>query len=152
MSVIRYYMILKPINMRKMTLKLSLIIVGFCVLNGVVWASLPLFGWSRYSLEGALTSCSVEWKERSLNVVSYNVTIFLLVYFIPVVCTIITSIKLTIIVVSISLNNLGVYLNWVFFNFFQEKFIGKKIFVKWTKISKAFNEWAKFDHQNDYLH
>ncbi len=93
-------MILKPINMRKVTLQSTLIIVGFCVLNGVVWASFPLFGWSRYSLEGARTSCCIEWKERSANVTSYNITIFVLVYFIPVLCIITTNVKIFIIVIN----------------------------------------------------
>ena len=31
---------------------------------------LPFFGfWSHYSLEGLQVSCSVEWKEKSFNVV-----------------------------------------------------------------------------------
>jgi hypothetical protein len=103
----RFYIILKPMNIRKITIQISLIVVLFCVLNGLFWAMLPLFGWSRYTLEGALTSCSVEWKERSANVISYNITIFVLVYFIPILCILSTSIKLLLIVVS----------DWVLFYF-----------------------------------
>ncbi len=67
-----------------MTYKVSFFIIAICILLGVFWASLPLFGWSHYSLESGLTSCSVEWAERSFNVYSYNVTIFIFVFVIPV--------------------------------------------------------------------
>lgn len=65
-----------------------------CVLFAFLWAIFPIFGWSYYSLEGALTSCSVEWKDRSSNVISYNVTVFMLVYFIPLMAIIRVNLKL----------------------------------------------------------
>ena len=34
---------------------------------GIFWAIIPLFGWSEYSLEGALISCSVEWNKKELH-------------------------------------------------------------------------------------
>jgi hypothetical protein len=88
-------------KIKNITLKTTLTVVFACVINGLIWAVLPLFGWSHYSLEGAGTSCSVEWQERSFNVISYNVTIFVLVFLVPVVLIIATSIKLAWIVVSL---------------------------------------------------
>ena len=99
-SILRFYVIYKPLNMRKIRFSTNIGVIVFCSLKGMFWATLPLFGWSRYTLEGALTSCSVEWKERSANVTSYNITIFVLVYFIPILCILSTSIKLLLIVVS----------------------------------------------------
>jgi len=32
----------------------------------------PMFGWSYYSLEDGLVSCSVEYNEKSINLISYN--------------------------------------------------------------------------------
>ena len=40
-------------------------------------------GWSYYSQEGSRTTCSVEWEDPSFNVQSYNVTILVTVYVIP---------------------------------------------------------------------
>ena len=56
-----------------------------CILLGLFWASLPLFGWSYYSPEGLGTSCSVEWNEKSFNVLSYNITILITVFLIPLI-------------------------------------------------------------------
>ena len=79
-------------------MKLVINIVILCLLNGILWSSLPLVGWSRYSLEGSYTSCSVEWKERSINVVSYNISMFIIVFFIPLIIIIFTNLKLILIV------------------------------------------------------
>lgn len=59
---------------------------------------MPVFGWSYYSLEGALTSCSIEWHERSFNVISYNMTIFVATFIMPFGVIAITNIKLLLIV------------------------------------------------------
>ena len=54
---------------------------------------LYLIGWSRYSVEG-IVSCSIEWKERSLTVTSYNIAIILGLYVVPGSVLIVTNIKL----------------------------------------------------------
>ena len=64
-----------------------------------------MVGWSYYSMEGALTSCSVDWADRSLNVVSYNIFIFIISYFIPVTIIIYTNTKLLLIVSKYLINN-----------------------------------------------
>lgn len=85
-------------SIRSVSIKAKLGAVAGSIFIGLFWASMPLAGWSHYSLEGALTSCSVEWKERSLNVISYNITIFAIVYFVPVAIILFTSVKLLLIV------------------------------------------------------
>ncbi len=80
-------------------------IVGVCVLFGLFWATLPLLGWSYYSLEGEMTSCSVEWNERSLNVVSYNIAMFVFCYFIPLIIIVVSNTKLIIMVKSRTFGN-----------------------------------------------
>ncbi len=97
---LRYYAIYKLLTVFENRLRINLTIIALCTFKGLFWASLPLFGWSYYSLEGALTSCSVEWTERSANVISFNITIFVVVYFVPVLGISFTSIKLVILVVS----------------------------------------------------
>ena len=71
-------------------------LIVVCILLGLTWSVLPLLGWSHYSFEGSHTSCSVEWNDKSLNVVSYNITMFGFVYLIPLVAIIITNVKLII--------------------------------------------------------
>ena len=63
------------------------------LLIGLFWAMAPFFGWSEYSLEGAMISCSVEWNKLTPSVMSYNIVIILFVYFIPISVLIFTSSK-----------------------------------------------------------
>lgn len=81
-------------SIKALNLKLTTIIIALCALFGVIWAIFPVLGWSHYSLEGALTSCSVEWNEKSFNVVSYNITIFTFVYIIPLIAIIYSNLRL----------------------------------------------------------
>ncbi|CAF0886599.1 unnamed protein product [Brachionus calyciflorus] len=90
----RFYIIYKPMSIKSINQKLSLIIISACVFFGVLWALFPVFGWSHYSLEGAMTSCSVEWNERSFNVVSYNIAIFAFVYFLPLIAIAYSNLRL----------------------------------------------------------
>jgi hypothetical protein len=97
-SIERYYIILEPLNVRTISVQTNLIVISLCILNGLFWAVMPLLGWSRYALEGAYTSCSVEWKERSRNVMSYNIAMFGFVYLIPVCVILFTNIRLIVMV------------------------------------------------------
>lgn len=58
---IRFIVIFKPTSISQITLKNIWIVIGTCTFLGVFCAIVPLFGWSYYSMEGSLTSCSVEW-------------------------------------------------------------------------------------------
>ncbi|RNA28801.1 melanopsin [Brachionus plicatilis] len=77
--------------------------VLLCFILGFIWAILPIFGWSHYSLEGAYTSCSVEWNEKSFNVVSYNITIFITVFIIPIAVISFTNLKLIFMIQKLNL-------------------------------------------------
>ena len=85
-------------SIRRMSYRKTFILIGFCFLIGMLCAGAPLFGWSYYSLEGALTSCSVEWAERSFSVFSYNIFIFVCSFLIPFIIIVFTNIRLLIIV------------------------------------------------------
>ena len=87
-------------NVKKLNLKKLSIGVFVSILLGLFWATMPLIGWSHYSLEDSHVSCSIEWKERTLNVISYNICIFILVVGIPFGFTIIANIK-SILIVSV---------------------------------------------------
>lgn len=51
-------------------------------------------------MEGANTSCSVEWKERTFSVISYNVSMFVFVFFVPLAIIVFTNIRLITIIKS----------------------------------------------------
>ena len=69
------------------------------------WSAVPIFGWSKYSLEDGLVSCSVEYNEKSLNVITYNVGMFTFVFFLPFAIIIVANVKSLFIVYNlISIN------------------------------------------------
>ena len=90
----RYWLVHKPLVVRHMTWRTRLHIIAACLLLAFVWSALPMFGWSRYSLEAFKTSCSIEWADRSLSVTSYNMTIFVGIFLIPLVLIVAFSTKL----------------------------------------------------------
>jgi r-opsin len=94
----RFWVIYKPFQVHKITAKTTIPVIILCSIGGVFWSITPVFGWSNYALEGALTSCSVEWLDKSFNVVSYNVGMFIFVYFAPLVLIFGSSIGLIVIV------------------------------------------------------
>lgn len=80
------------INICDMRQPLSEILV--LALLAFFWAVMPILGWSHYKLEGLDTSCSVAWDDKSLNAFSYNVSIFVGVFVIPLVSIIDSNSKL----------------------------------------------------------
>ena len=53
----------KPISNQTYRYIFSIVAVIVSCVLGFFWAIVPLFGWSEYSLEGAMISCSVEWNK-----------------------------------------------------------------------------------------
>lgn len=94
----RFILVYKPMSIKQLDYKKTIISIAVCFMIGFFCASAPLFGWSYYSLEGSLTSCSIEWKSRSFNVVTYNMFCMVTVYFLPVTIITYTNIKLLLIV------------------------------------------------------
>ncbi|CAF0813866.1 unnamed protein product [Didymodactylos carnosus] len=62
------------------------------------WTLLPVVGWSYYDYEGTGVSCSIKWEEQSLNVTSYNMTILVTVYLVPVIIMIVVNVKVYLLV------------------------------------------------------
>lgn len=94
----RFIIIYRPHSVPKMTYTKMVIGIHLSVFYGLFWSTMPLFGWSHYSLEANNLFCSVEWHERTLNVQSYNVCMFIFVFFIPLVIIVATSVKSLLIV------------------------------------------------------
>jgi hypothetical protein len=81
------------------------IIIASALLS-LIWSTAPFFGWSFYSLEGGLTSCSVEWADRSWNVLSYNVTIWIFGFLVPLALIVYCNIHI--------IKKVGVFFNLFF--------------------------------------
>ena len=64
------------------------------IVLGLVCSVPPLTGWSFYSLEKGLTSCSVEWNLRNWNVSSYNIFLITISFFVPIGLIIMYNVKL----------------------------------------------------------
>uniref|UniRef100_A0A8C2ZG67 Rhodopsin n=1 Tax=Cyclopterus lumpus TaxID=8103 RepID=A0A8C2ZG67_CYCLU len=79
------YSTLMVCNKRVSDYRKPLLAVGGSWLYSVVWTVPPLLGWSSYGLEGAGTSCSVTWTERSSGSHSYIICLFVFCLGVPVV-------------------------------------------------------------------
>ena len=64
-----------------------------CVLLSLFWALGPLLGWSNYSLEGNLLSCSIEHLSKEINVLSFNLMLFSFALALPICIILIANIK-----------------------------------------------------------
>ncbi|XP_058642902.1 teleost multiple tissue opsin 2b isoform X2 [Onychostoma macrolepis] len=61
-----------------------LLAVGGSWLYSLIWTVPPLLGWSSYGLEGAGTSCSVSWTERTAQSHAYIICLFIFCLGLPV--------------------------------------------------------------------
>ena len=94
----RLLIVNKSNNQSKFDRQFCARVLSYCLFGGLFWSVMPLLGWSEYALEGAQTTCSVEWNKRTANVLSYNIAIFVFVFFVPLVYICITNFKLFIVV------------------------------------------------------
>jgi hypothetical protein len=92
----RFYVALsfeKP-NLKKLSNKTCVCLTIFCMLIGLFWSSIPILGWSNYTCKKS--GCSVNLKGTSWNVISYNVSMLVFVFFVPLFIILGTNIKLLI--------------------------------------------------------
>ncbi|XP_076579126.1 opsin-3-like [Chaetodon auriga] len=78
------YSTLMVYNKRAPDYRKPLLAVGGSWLYSLVWTVPPLLGWSSYGLEGAGTSCSVTWTEKSSGSHSYIICLFVFCLGLPV--------------------------------------------------------------------
>ena len=98
-SSIRYFNIKNPLNSseaKKNEVAIKAIILS-CVI-GLFWALMPIIGWSEYSLEGVLISCSIEWNKQTPGVVSFIISFAIFAYLIPLCILIYTNLRIFFIV------------------------------------------------------
>ena len=95
-SIERLLTVKKPILARSIHSRWRTYVILACLGLGLFWSTMPLVGWSQYSLESSRTSCSIEWSSRSLSVTSYIIATFVFVFLIPLSVIVILNVKLTI--------------------------------------------------------
>jgi hypothetical protein len=81
-----------------MKLKSSIYALFISGIISIALSTAPLYGWSKYSLEGSLISCSIEWKSREPLTFSYNMFIFVITFFLPLISLVVTNFKVVMIV------------------------------------------------------
>lgn len=74
------------------------ILIG-CFVHGFIVAVLPILGWNAYIQEPFLTACSIDWRSRNANDLSYSVFLLIEMRVIPVglICIVYTRICLEVI-------------------------------------------------------
>ena len=90
----RYKTINKDFERKINNYKKSIFLIIISIFIGLFWALGPLFGWSEYSLEGAMITCSVEWNKRTTPIMSYNISILIFVFFLPISVLIYTNLMI----------------------------------------------------------
>ncbi|CAF1406425.1 unnamed protein product [Rotaria sordida] len=90
-SLSRCYIILRPFNAKNVSVTKCIIIACVVVIIAFIWTMLPIIGWNEYTLEGALTSCCVNWYDRRPLYVSFNFFLFIFVYCIPLIILVVTN-------------------------------------------------------------
>ncbi|CAF1545172.1 unnamed protein product [Adineta ricciae] len=93
-SIDRYRKITQPFSPQKVNIKQTYLAIVVAYLLSLFWTVMPLLGWSNYDYEGIGISCSINWTGRSFNIISYNITIFIFVYLVPITIIIVTNIKI----------------------------------------------------------
>ncbi|XP_062332985.1 teleost multiple tissue opsin 3a isoform X1 [Osmerus eperlanus] len=83
LSYERYATVLRCTKADQSDFRKAWLCVAGSWLYSLLWTVPPFLGWSSYGLEGAGTSCSVEWHQRSPASVSYVVCLFIFCLLLP---------------------------------------------------------------------
>ncbi|CAF2099745.1 unnamed protein product [Rotaria magnacalcarata] len=81
----RCYIIVRPFQAKNVTAKSCVVISCFAILIVFIWTMLAVVGWNEYTMEGARTSCCMNWYDRRTSCISFLFFLFFVVYFIPLV-------------------------------------------------------------------
>ncbi|CAF0859776.1 unnamed protein product [Adineta ricciae] len=84
-SVSRCYIVIRPFYASNVTIERSAVVSCFAIGIASIWAMLPVLGWNEYTMEGARTSCCINWYDRRLSYVSFTYFLFIFVYAIPLI-------------------------------------------------------------------
>ncbi len=87
-SYVRYDILNRKLDESTVNNRIILNLFAISLALSFFWSLAPLFGWSYYSLEEGLVSCSTNYTDQSWNVTSYNMAMLLCVYLAPFLFTI----------------------------------------------------------------
>lgn len=76
-------------------------------LYSLMWTLPPLLGWSHYGPEGPGTSCSVEWRRRSVGGMSYVVCLFVFCLALPLLLMLLCYIRILQFIREVSVDGCG---------------------------------------------
>ena len=79
----RYNVIVRGVSAPRLTHKKAALQILFVWVYAFVWTILPFVGWSRYVLEGNMTSCTIDYFEKDWKHGSYVIVYGIFVYFVP---------------------------------------------------------------------
>ncbi|CAF3446262.1 unnamed protein product [Rotaria socialis] len=63
-SLSRCYIIVRPFQAKNVTAKSCVVISCFAILIVCIWTMFAVIGWNEYTMEGARTSCCMNWYDR----------------------------------------------------------------------------------------
>ena len=97
-SYIRYITLKTPFNNNISSCRLIVKVILLSSILSLFWTVVPLLGWSYYTLEDNFVSCTIKSNDGTFNVISYNITILIFVFILPLIIIIITNMKSLILV------------------------------------------------------
>lgn len=97
-SIERYWSVVKSSNSKNLTFKLCFEILAITLSICLLWSSFPLMGWSRYEAETTNLYCSMEYNDKSWDVITFNYASVIVIFLIPFSIILYTNIKIYLIV------------------------------------------------------
>jgi c-opsin len=88
-------MIIKaPFTAKSLNLKSALYSMIISAALSLFLSTAPFYGWTRYTLEGANISCSIEWQSKDAEIISFNIFIFISTFLVPSIILIFSNLKI----------------------------------------------------------
>nr|AXN75761.1 opsin [Sagartia elegans] len=93
-SVVMCYQITSPFALDTIPTKYKVILLPGPWLYGVLVMTPPLVGWSRFIPGSAGISCCPDWRSNDLSTLTYNITLMVFGFFLPLAVIFISYIKI----------------------------------------------------------
>ncbi|XP_046354032.1 rhodopsin, G0-coupled-like [Haliotis rufescens] len=94
-AIFRYTFVCKPQYNYLTNVEYMKFVIGGIWGHALIWTSLPLVGWSSYTLEPYGTSCTLNWQGTSLSDFSYSISSLVTCYIIHIVIITFCYVKIT---------------------------------------------------------
>lgn len=98
LSIERYCISYKPFLIINLNTKKCIRVLLSISILIFLWSLLPVIGWSHYTYETNDLQCAIEYNQRSIGVISFNVLTLLIFAIMPLLVIFYTSFKLLLIV------------------------------------------------------